>query len=104
MPDLRNSRVIDVIDELRSYGIDVFVHDPVPAKEEARHEYGIELVSWDDLPVADAIVAAVAHSGFLRTSPASMAKKIKAKGCFMDVKSAFDSTALRATGLNVWRL
>jgi len=104
VPDLRNSRVIDVINELRSYGIDVFVHDPIPTADEARHEYGIELVSWDDLPVADAIVAAVAHSVFLKMGPDKLAKRIKANGCFIDVKSAFDTTALSTAGLSVWRL
>jgi UDP-N-acetyl-D-galactosamine dehydrogenase len=104
VPDLRNSRVIDVINELRSYGIDVFVHDPVPLKEEAQHEYGIELVAWDDLPVADAMVAAVAHSDFLKLGPDRLAKKVRAKGCFIDVKSAFDTAALSATGLSIWRL
>jgi len=100
----RNSRVIDVINELRSYGIDVFVHDPVPLNEEARHEYGIELVTWDKLPVADAMVAAVAHKTFLKTTPADLASKIKPKGCFIDVKSAFDTVALQAAGLRIWRL
>jgi UDP-N-acetyl-D-galactosamine dehydrogenase len=104
VPDLRNSRVIDVIAELRSYGIEVFVHDPVPLKEEAHHEYGIELVSWDDLPIADAMVAAVAHSEFLKLGPDRLAKKVRAKGCFIDVKSAFDQNTLSATGLSVWRL
>src|SRR5690349_2639801 len=49
-PDLRNSRVIDVVHELRSYGADVYVHDPVADAGEAMHEYGVELSSWDDLP------------------------------------------------------
>jgi UDP-N-acetyl-D-glucosamine/UDP-N-acetyl-D-galactosamine dehydrogenase len=104
VPDLRNSRVIDVINELRSYGIEVFVHDPVPLSEEARHEYGIDLVSWDNLPVADAMVAAVAHKTFLQTAPSDIAQKIKPKGCFIDVKSAFDTVALRTAGLCIWRL
>jgi UDP-N-acetyl-D-glucosamine/UDP-N-acetyl-D-galactosamine dehydrogenase len=104
VPDLRNSRVIDVIHELQSYGIEVFVHDPVPTQEEARHEYSIELISWDDLPVADAIVVAVAHSEFLKMGPDHLAKKVRAKGCFIDVKSAFDPAMLSRTGLSTWRL
>src|SRR5215467_13610578 len=60
VPDLRNSRVIDVINELKSYGAHVHVHDPVPDPQEARHEYGLELSSWDGLPAADAMVVAVA--------------------------------------------
>ena len=64
-PDIRKRRVIDVIQELKSYGIDVHVHDPVPDAEEARHEYGLALELWDALPCADAIVVAVAHRQFV---------------------------------------
>jgi UDP-N-acetyl-D-galactosamine dehydrogenase len=103
-PDLRNSRVIDVITELRSYGVDISVHDPVPVAAEARHEYGIDLVAWDDLPRADAIVAAVAHKEFLARDVKEYAKLTGGKGCFIDVKSQFDTTALSALGLRVWRL
>jgi UDP-N-acetyl-D-galactosamine dehydrogenase len=104
VPDLRNSRVIDVINELRSYGVEVCVHDPVPTKDEAQHEYGIALMDWDQLPVADAIVAAVAHKTFLDLPPATLAAKAKPKGCFIDVKSAFDPARIQATGLQLWRL
>src|SRR5215217_2414049 len=57
-PDLRNSKVADLINELRSYGIDIHVHDPVASREEARHEYGVELESWESLPCSDAIIVA----------------------------------------------
>lgn len=104
VPDLRNSRVIDVINELRSYDVEVYVHDPVSAPEEARNEYGIDLLSWEDLPIADAIVVAVAHGQFLDRSPADYAAKIIENGCFVDVKSKFDASAFRKAGLHVWRL
>jgi UDP-N-acetyl-D-galactosamine dehydrogenase len=104
VPDLRNSRVIDVIQELRSFGVDIFVHDPVCLPDDARHEYGIELVSWDALPRADALVAAVAHREFLHMPPERLASKLRNGGCFVDVKSAFDNTALRQAGLQTWRL
>jgi UDP-N-acetyl-D-galactosamine dehydrogenase len=104
VPDLRNSRSIDVINELRNYGVDVYVHDPVAAPHDARHEYGIDLVSWDDLPVADAIVATVAHKQFLARDSADLVRKLVPKGCFSDVKSQFDAVRLRAAGANVWRL
>ncbi|MHB8455398.1 MAG: nucleotide sugar dehydrogenase [Acidiferrobacterales bacterium] len=103
-PDLRNSRVIDVIDELRSYGAEVFVHDPVPLPAEARHEYGIDLVEWDALPAADAIVIAVAHKPFLTRNLADYKSKLNGNGCFIDVKSQFDPEALHAAGLSWWRL
>jgi UDP-N-acetyl-D-galactosamine dehydrogenase len=104
VPDLRNSRVIDVINELRSYDINVYVHDPVPLPEDARHEYGVELLSWDQLPVADAMIAAVAHRQFLEMSAGGLAAKVIQNGCFVDVKSQFHQESLRSAGLNVWRL
>ena len=104
VPDLRNSRVIDVINELESYGIHVFVHDPVCQPDDAKHEYDVDLVSWEQLPVADATIAAVAHHQFLSMSASALATKITRNGCFIDVKSQFDQTALRAAGLCVWRL
>ncbi len=103
-PDLRNSRVIDVIQELRSYGAEVYVHDPVPAQDEAEDEYGITLLPWEQLPVADAMVVAVAHQEFTRRDPAELACKIGPRGTFVDVKSQFDQQALERRGLSVWRL
>ena len=103
-PDIRNTRVIDVIHELKSYGIDVHVHDPVPDAEEARHEYGLELEPWDALPRADAIVVAVAHRQFVAKPLANYYSKVVEHGCFIDVKSRFDMPALQQAGLTVWRL
>jgi UDP-N-acetyl-D-galactosamine dehydrogenase len=104
VPDLRNSRVIDIIHELRSYGAEVLVHDPVALPDDARHEYGVELLPWDKLPRADAIVAAVAHRQFLQMSAPELAQKLTANASFMDVKSQFDAQALTREGLRVWRL
>ena len=103
-PDLRNSRVIDVIRELRSYGAEIYVHDPVPAQDEAEDEYGITLLPWEQLPVADAMVVAVAHEQFTRRKPGDLAGKIVPHGTFVDVKSQFDQQALQTHGLCVWRL
>ncbi|MHB1565338.1 MAG: nucleotide sugar dehydrogenase [Acidiferrobacter sp.] len=103
-PDLRNSRVLDMVRELQSYGIDVCVHDPVPAQDEAYDQYGVALFSWDDLPIADAMVVAVAHRQFLQRDPTLLAHKIMAHGIFVDVKSQFDQRALEGHGLTVWRL
>lgn len=103
-PDLRNSRVIDVIRELESYGVEVHVHDPVPEQDEARHEYGVTLRTWNELPRAEAIVAAVAHKEFLKLDPKDLSPKLAAGGCFIDVKSKFDAGALASSGFRVWRL
>ena len=103
-PDLRNSKVIDVIRELESYGVRVHVHDPVAEAAEAQHEYGVKLCGWDDLPVAAAMVAAVSHKEYVNGGVAPLAAKLKPQGIFMDVKAAFDARGLEQAGLRVWRL
>ena len=102
--DLRNSKVIDIINELRTYGVDVFVTDPQAKSDEAVHEYGVPLVPWDELPRADAIVAAVAHKEFAALSMEDFGKKLVRGGAFIDVKAAFDAKLFRAAGYQLWRL
>ena len=103
-PDLRNSRVIDIIRELQSYGLNVRVHDPHAGLEEARHEYGIELCGFNELPQADALVVAVAHKEFRALPLASFSAKLRAGACVVDVKSVLDPAAVRAAGHAFWRL
>ncbi len=103
-PDLRNSKVADIVHELRSYGVEVHVHDPVADAQEAFHEYGIELEAWDDLPRADAFIAAVAHREVLEMGVPEIGKKLTEGGCFVDVKAQFDSKQMRDAGYCVWRL
>ena len=103
-PDLRNSKVADIVYELQSYGVDVRVYDPVASNTEAQHEYGIKLDSWEDLPQADAIVAAVPHKEILARPLADLTAKLNPNGCFIDVKSQFDKAALVDGGFSVWRL
>lgn len=103
-PDLRNSKVVDIVTELQSYGCDVHVYDPVAEPHEAVHEYGITLKTWEELPRADAVVAAVAHKELLAHSLKDVMGKLSEKGCFIDVKSKFDQQALEAAGHTVWRL
>jgi len=104
VPDLRNSRVIDVINELKSFGVDVYVHDPLAVSEDALQEYGVELSIWEDLPRADAIVMAVAHQEYLDRPVSDYLLKVNENGCFIDVKARFDKNELQAAGLCVWRL
>ena len=103
-PDIRNTRVIDVIHELRTYGVNVRVCDPVSDAAEARHEYGIDLEPWEALPRADAMVVAVAHQVFRERPLDELVAKVVPGGCFIDVKSVFDVDALHRAGLTVWRL
>ena len=103
-PDLRNSKVIDVIQELCTYGVDVYVHDPIASASEARHEYGIELIEWESLPRAAAIIAAVAHDDYRERPLADVLDRMEPRGVVMDVKSALDTRALHDHGVRVWRL
>ncbi len=103
-PDLRNSKVVDIIAELKSYGVDVVVHDPVPPVDEAQHEYGLSLTAWEQLPQADAMVMAVAHKEFMARPLSDYLGKVKPNGVFIDVKSQFDMSKLEEAGLTVWRL
>ena len=103
-PDLRNSKVIDVIRELQSYGVTVHVHDPMASAADALHEYGVELVPWQQLPQADAIVAAVAHASLLERPIDDMLAKLCAGGLYVDVKSRADAKAYAERGIQVWRL
>jgi len=103
-PDIRNSRVVDVIHELASYGVTVHVHDPIADPAEALREYGVQITAWDSLPRARAIVAAVAHREYRQRRPEDYAGKLEPGGLFVDVKCQADASALRALGVSVWRL
>ncbi len=103
-PDIRNSKVVDVIRELAEYGVEIFVHDPWADAAEALHEYDVRLRAWDDLPPADALVLAVAHRQFLETPTSTLLQKIVRRGCLIDVKSVLDPDPFRREGLQVWRL
>ncbi len=103
-PDTRNTRVIDVIQELRSYGANVHVHDPVANAEEAMHEYGVTLTAWDDLPKAAAVVYAVAHSEFVNRPIPEFVAKMRPGAVLTDVKCQADAAAFQKHGVTVWRL
>ncbi len=102
VPDLRNSRVPDMIEELRDYGIEPLVHDPLASGEEARREYGIELRPWDALTDLDGVVLVVPHDHYLERLD-HIVKSVRSGGVLVDVKSLVDSTALRSD-VKYWSL
>jgi len=102
--DLRNSRVIDVIAEIESYGVEVMIHDPVAKADEAKREYGVELVELDDVKAVDAIVAAVSHKNLVNQDISVWRSFVDGEIPFIDVKSAFDQQSLTEAGFKVWRL
>lgn len=103
-PDIRNSKVIDVVRELQSFGAHVLVHDPLADSAECEHEYGIGLTDWDALPQASAIVAAVSHKEYAEMGTEQLLRKLVPGGVFADVKSNYDPASLQAAGVRPWRL
>ena len=102
VPDLRNSRVPDIIDELRDYGIDPIVHDPMASAEEALREYGIELRPFDALTDLDGLIFAVSHQQSLDQLD-RLLNGVREGGLFVDVKSLIRPEALRSD-LRYWSL
>jgi len=96
VPDLRNSRVPDIIAELRSYGIHALVHDPMASKEEALHEYGVELVDIEAFEKLDGLILAVPHRIVTDRGPRFLFDRLAPGGVFVDVKSALNRTAVPA--------
>ena len=103
-PDIRNSKVVYIIRELRDFGVEIFVHDPIADAGDARDEYDLRLRAWEDLPAADALILAVAHRRFLDLPASAYLQKIVRHGCLIDVKSVFDPAPFCKEGLRVWRL
>lgn len=90
VPDLRNSRVPDIVAELRQFGVDPMVHDPHADADEARHELGIELTPWEDLKNLDAVVLAVSHESYLAEGSGRLFHLLRRGGVLVDVKACLD--------------
>lgn len=106
--DIRNSRVIDIINELKEYGVDVIVCDPLADKDAVKHEYGIELTEYNRALQADGIVLAVKHDIFKEKLNLDALKSHLsnngAKGAIIDVKGLFDNNMFNGSDLSYWRL
>ena len=103
-PDLRNSRVIDIIDELKSYNCQVHITDPMADPEEANHEYGVELKRWEQLPRAQAVIIAVAHDQYQSLAVSDFSRIMDEKAVLIDVKSKLDRETFASAGIDPWRL
>ena len=102
--DIRNTKVVDIINELKEYALNVIVCDSVSEPHEAEDEYGISLARLVDVKQADAVIAAVAHTD-IKAMDLSALNNVTGLGTpFMDVKSAFNREALEMAGFVVWRL
>ena len=102
--DLRNSRVIDVINELEDYNIKVYVHDALADKDEALHEYKVNLIEWDNLPKVDLLILAVAHDFYKNISLEQILSKVNSGGIIIDVKSVLPKDEVIRNKYVLWRL
>tara|TARA_R110002110_G_scaffold404606_1_gene623159 strand:- start:191620 stop:192906 length:1287 start_codon:yes stop_codon:yes gene_type:complete len=103
-PDVRNTRVVDVIAELQSFGAEVVVHDPIASKVEAKAEYDVDLVEWQAISDVDAIVLCVPHKEFLEKQPQEFANCFANSRIIFDVKSVLNQAEFKAQEIQVWRL
>ena len=95
VPDLRNSRVPDIVKTLADYGITALVHDPLVDAHEAAEEFGIDLQPLEELTNLDGLVLAVPHRGYLDAPAEQLSARIRPGGVFMDVRSAIGPGGIR---------
>jgi UDP-N-acetyl-D-galactosamine dehydrogenase len=104
VPDIRNSKVADLVRELKSFGVTVQVHDPLARAADAACQYGIELCARSELKAADAVVLAVPHQEYLAGGWPAITRLLRGgRGIVIDVKSKLDR-ATRPEPVELWRL
>lgn len=107
-PDTRNTRVIDIVNELREYGIEPIVTDPVANKEEAWEEYGINIKAIEEVNDVDAIILAVAHDNYKKLTIFQLDELYKlqpnTEKVIIDIKSLLNITEIKQMDYNYWRL
>jgi len=103
-PDLRNTRVIDIVTELKDYGAEVLVHDPMADASEAHNYYGVDLQPWENMTDLGALIIAVPHRQYRSMSVKQFTSCLNKKGCIVDVKSMLDAQEVQKIGINFWRL
>jgi UDP-N-acetyl-D-galactosamine dehydrogenase len=102
--DIRNSKVPDILKELKEFGIDAMLYDPWADAAETKHEYGLTLFKDEDLTNLDALVLAVSHRQFLEVPAEKLAARVKPGGVLVDVKSAIDPAKLPKGRVTYWCL
>jgi len=103
-PDLRNSKVVDIVRELESYGVQVFVTDPLADPTEAQHLYGITLTPETEMKDLGAAILAVPHKAYRERTVRYFEEKLVSEGCLIDVKGVVDLREVKASGVKFWRL
>jgi UDP-N-acetyl-D-galactosamine dehydrogenase len=104
VPDTRNSRVVDIVRELESFGLQVQMHDPLASPEDAKHEYGLTITELDALRPADAVILAVGHGSYVEGGwPLIEKLLIGGSGLVLDIKMKLDRGS-KPAGIELWRL
>ena len=106
-PDTRNTRVIDIVEELKEYGITPVIADPVADAEEAHHEYGIIFDSMKDVKDMDAVILAVAHKEFMELSNEEISEwfnPTNPKKVLLDIKGVLNRQDYETEQYKYWRL
>jgi UDP-N-acetyl-D-galactosamine dehydrogenase len=103
-PDLRNSKVEDIIKEFKDYGVEVQVHDPLADAAEAAREYNVVLTPFDRLAPATALVVAVSHRPYIELSVERLLQLLAVSPVLADIKGLYDPRLLADAGIRVWRL
>ncbi len=103
-PDLRNSRVVDIIEELHDYGIDTLVHDPAVTPEDAMNHVGVALTPLEDFTDLAALIIAVPHKEFSSQPLDFFTGTLRKNGCLIDVKSMLGIDAIEDEDIHFWRL
>jgi len=101
--DIRNSKVPDILVELKTFGIQPMIHDPLAHPPEAEHEYGLTLTALDEFTQLDALIVAVSHKQYLQMGQKRLMDMVADNGAFIDVKSAFSANTMER-GLTYWSL
>ena len=102
--DLRNSRVIDIIEELKSYAMHPLVHDPLADAGEAKSFFNINLSPMEELAELDAVIIAVGHKTYRNIPLDKFVSRLKSNGCIVDIKSILDVSEVKKFNINYWRL
>lgn len=102
--DTRNSRVMDVIRELETYGVEVLVNDPVINRERVEEEFNLKVVELEDIKEVEAIILAVAHKQYVEMDKEVFKKMLNNRGVIMDVKNILNPQDFEGSGIFLWRL
>jgi len=102
--DLRNSKVLDLVNSFRKIGCDIYLHDPLAKNAEVKRMFDACNYVWEDLPKSDVVVLTVPHKFYLNIGHTAIAEKVSFRGMFADVKSVFNPNFFEQEDVEIWRL